>query len=571
MQALRIGPVIASQQRSEYELGLIRGYGKRAFLARQSLNRAHVDRNCSQEFNFCCSHSVEWRNKNQTLGAKPMNTKSTWIMALTLLAGTAYGQVPAGNDTSDGNGNTGVGSLALHGPAASASAKFNTALGYETLLTNTTGTYNTASGVAALVENTTGSYNTATGALALYHNTTGSFNTASGYNALFSNKTGCCNTASGFNALEANTTGVGNTATGDAALGANTTGNDNTALGIGALNLNQTGSDDTATGASALQSNTTGGNNTASGYAALANNTTGSFNTASGANALLANTTGTYNTATGVDALGTNTTGDYNSAYGGNALGANTTGGANSAFGTASLALNNGAQNSAFGINALTNNTTGSYNTASGAAALFNSTTGSNNIAVGYQGGYKLTTGSDNIDIGNEGKASDAGIIRIGTAGAQTVTYIAGIVDSKLTGSEVVITASGQLGVKASSERYKTDIAPMGSVSEKLRQLRPVSFHLKANPQGDVQYGLIAEEVAKVYPELVIRDQNGRIDGVRYDELAPMLLNEVQKQQAKLAEVDELKQQIAELRQQNEAMQAALLKLQGKDRLVAQR
>ena len=227
-----------------------------------------------------------------------------------------------------------------------------------------------------------------------------------------------------------------------------------------------------------------------------------------------------------------------------------------------------GNNNSAFGTSALSSGTTGSNNTGLGASALYNNTTGSSNIGVGYQGGFKLTTGSNNIDIGNEGKASDAGIIRIGTAGTQTVTYIAGIVDSKLTGSEVVITASGQLGVKASSERYKTDIAPMGSVSEKFRQLRPVSFHLKADPSGEVQYGLIAEEVAKVYPELVIRDENGRIDGVRYDELAPIMLNEVQKQQqtiaAQAAQLRDMQQQLTEIR-------AALLKQPNKDQLVARR
>ena len=119
-----------------------------------------------------------------------------------------------------------------------------------------------------------------------------------------------------------------------------------------------------------------------------------------------------------------------------------------------------------------------------GLNALLSNTTGNNNIALGYQAGMNLSSGSNNIDIGNEGDSGDARIIRIGTAGKQTKTFIAGIVDSKLTGNEVVITASGQLGVKASSERYKTDIEPMGSVSGKLRQLRPVIFHLKTNPRG---------------------------------------------------------------------------------------
>jgi hypothetical protein len=122
----------------------------------------------------------------------------------------------------------------------------------------------------------------------------------------------------------------------------------------------------------------------------------------------------------------------------------------------------------------------------------------------------------------------------------------------------------------------------MGSDTAKLGQLRPVTFKLKADPHGAVQYGLIAEEVAKVYPELVIRDEKGRIDGVRYDELAPMLLNEVQKQQttitaqadkadAQAVEFRAMKEQLAELKQMNESMRAALLELQAKDQLVAQR
>jgi phage shock protein A len=137
-----------------------------------------------------------------------------------------------------------------------------------------------------------------------------------------------------------------------------------------------------------------------------------------------------------------------------------------------------------------------------------------------------------------------------------------------LTGSEVVITSTGELGVHVSSERFKTAIAPMGSTTAKLGQLRPVTFKLKSDAIGARQYGLIAEEVAKVYPELVIRDESGRIDGVRYDELAPMLLNELQKQQQKIAAQDA---ELGQLKQQLAVMQAVLVKLQSKDELVAKR
>jgi hypothetical protein len=134
------------------------------------------------------------------------------------------------------------------------------------------------------------------------------------------------------------------------------------------------------------------------------------------------------------------------------------------------------------------------------------------------------------------------------------------------------VTSAGQLGVLASSERYKTDIKPIGMNTENLQQLRPVSFHLKTDPKGHLQYGLVAEEVAKVYPELVIRDDVGQIQGVRYDELAPMLLNEMQQQRAQMTQkIDSQTARIASLEQQLAGIQAALIKLQPKDQLVAQR
>jgi hypothetical protein len=204
-----------------------------------------------------------------------------------------------------------------------------------------------------------------------------------------------------------------------------------------------------------------------------------------------------------------------------------------------------------------------------------NNTTGSNNIAEGYQAGYNLTTGSNDIDIGNVGVAGEDNTIRIGTKGTHKATVIAGIISSKITGSAVYVTTTGRLGVLASSERFKTAIAPMGSDTAKLGQLRPVTFHLKTDPQGALQYGLIAEEVAKVYPELVIRNESGRIDGVRYDELAPMLLNEAQRQQQKIAaqaaEIGDLKKQVAELNNLKQEMRSALTELKSKGQLVAKR
>jgi hypothetical protein len=354
---------------------------------------------------------------------------------------------------------------------------------------------------------------------------------------------------------------VNNTASGYQALYYNTTGNDNTASGYEALFGNSSGS--------------TGSNNTASGYEALYSYTTGSWNTASGVSALYSNETGNYNTASGYEALYANTTADYNTASGYGAL-----------------YSNKGNSNTATGYEALYDNTSGIQNTATGLHALSANTTGSNNIAEGYHAGYNLTTGSYNIDIGSPGVKAESGVIRIGTitgtTSTQAAAYIAGIygVTTGTAGTAVFIDSSGQLGTVSSSIRYKEDIQPMASASDRLLSLRPVKFrYKKANTSGEkpIQYGLIAEEVAEVYPELVVRDATtGRIDGVRYDELAPMLVNEMQKQQGKnvtqdqqiaaqAAEIRELKHEVSELKTLNQATQVALRKLQTKDQIVAQR
>jgi hypothetical protein len=350
-------------------------------------------------------------------------------------------------------------------------------------------------------------------------------------------------------------------------------GSANTGMGTGALGgVNLSGTNNTASGYEALFSNTTGTNNTASGVSALQNNTEGDANTAFGINALFSNTSGSENTASGYEALFSNTIGTNNTASGFGALFHNTSGSENTAFGINALFSNKtGLDNTASGSAALGSNTTGNDNTASGVSALVSNTTGGSNIAVGFQAGLNLTTGSNNIDIGNVGVAGESNLIRIGTKGTHKGAIIAGISTFTVTGSAVYVTNTGRLGVLASSERYKTAITPMGSNTTKLEELRPVTFHLKTDPKGALQYGLIAEEVAKVYPELVIRNENGRIDGVRYDELAPMLLNEVQKRNvaqdqhiaAQDAKISQLVGQLAE-------MHAALVNLQSKSELVAQ-
>jgi hypothetical protein len=389
------------------------------------------------------------------------------------------------------------------------------------------------------------------------------------------------NTAMGTNALYNLTSGsLNNTAVGESALILNTSGQFNTGLGALALFFNESGSDNTAVGAGTLEQNTTGSENSALGMETLNNNTTGSYNTAIGIQALYSNTTGDYNTATGMNALFSNTTGIHNSATGYETLYSNTT----------------GTENTGFGYESLYYNSTGKQNTAFGNEALYSNTSGANNIALGFHAGINLTTGSNDIDIGSAGASGESNVIRIGTAGTQTEAYIAGIANTKVTGSAVYITSSGKLGTLASAERYKTAIAPMGSVTEKLMRLRPVTFHLKSEPDGAVQYGLIAEEVDKVYPELAIHDDEGMLSGVRYDELAPMLLNEFQKQQKQMiaqnehaaslevevrvlneqlatqsAQLTRTQAQVAELIDLKKELQAAILDLHSKDGLVAQR
>ena len=332
------------------------------------------------------------------------------------------------------------------------------------------------------------------------------------------------NTAEGDDALFSLITGFGNTAIGNDALFGTTTGNFNTANGASALTSNTTGSFNTANGYAALQNNTTGDANTANGYIALSGNTTGLGNTATGYQTLIVNTTGDRNTANGIDALFSNTTGSFNTAIGGSTLASNTTGG----------------DNTATGVNALINNTTGNGNTATGLYALQNNTTGSSNIALGTFAGTNLTTGDNNIDVGNAGVSAEANTIRIGTAGTQTNAYMSGIYQTTVArGLAVVIDSTGHLGTKGSSERFKDAIKPMDEASEVIHALKPVTFHYKKDldPAGIPQFGLVAEEVAKVNPDLVARDDQGKIYTVRYDAVNAMLLNEFLKEHRTVQEL----------------------------------
>src|SRR5271168_3229116 len=299
----------------------------------------------------------------------------------------------------------------------------------------------------------------------------------------------------------------------------------------------------------------TASDNTASGYQALYTNTTGNDNVATGSGALYSNSTGADNAANGFQALYANTTGVNNTAFGSLALYSNTT----------------GKGNAGQGSNALYSNTTGIRNLGIGNNALYYNN-GSYNIGLGFDAGHYVTNGSNNIEIGNQGTAADNNTIQIGVQGTQTSTAIAGIFGTTVSGGmPVYVSSTGQLGVVTSSERFKTDIAPMPELSDRLQQLRPVTFTYKTDPKSVQQYGLIAEEVDKVYPELVIRDDKGKIQGVRYEELAPMLLNEIQKQNAEITQLKEQQKAFADLQRQLVELQAAIVKLQPKDQLVARR
>jgi hypothetical protein len=360
----------------------------------------------------------------------------------------------------------------------------------------------------------------------------------------------------------------GNTFLGDDALVNNTDGFSNTAIGATALFSNTHGFQNTATGTAALQNNTTGSDNTAIGHFALLNNTTGIINTATGALALQNNTTGTANTATGWQALVSNTTGNNNTATGEAALNVNTTGDYNTADGYFALEHNTGEFNTATGALALQNNTTGNSNTADGNNALLNNTTGSFNIAVGNGAGRNLTTGINNIDIGNPGVAGESKTIRIGKQGTQTNTYVAAISGVTVpTGVAVIIDTSGHLGTTTSSARYKEAVELMAKASEAVFALKPVTFRYKQeiDPIGIPQFGLIAEDVEKVNPDLVARDEQGKPYTVRYEAVNAMLLNEFLKEHRKVenqeSRMQEQEATIARQQKQIDALTAGLQKV----------
>jgi hypothetical protein len=315
----------------------------------------------------------------------------------------------------------------------------------------------------------------------------------------------------------------------------------------------------TAEGNFALQNLTTGSSNTALGNGALFSNTTGSQNTATGRGALFHNTTGFQNVAAGFDALFSNTTGFHNTAVGIGALFSNTA----------------GNHNTANGDLALISNTTGNFNTVDGAHALISTTTGNLNIALGLAAGESLTTGSNNIDISNGGVAGESNIIRIGNEvpftdldgimhPAHTKTFIAGITGATAAGGAAVfVDSSGQLGTMTSSARFKDEIKPMDNASEAIFGLQPVTFRYKKeiDPEGMLQFGLVAEDVAKVNADLVVRDKQGKPYSVRYEQVNAMLLNEFLKEHRRVEDLNsKLAKQDAIVVEQQKQFQAVAVR-----------
>jgi Chaperone of endosialidase len=318
-------------------------------------------------------------------------------------------------------------------------------------------------------------------------------------------------TAEGCNALGSLTTGAGNTGVGWYSLFSNTTGNFNTGVGAGALALNNTD------------------NNTAVGAGALFLNNTGEQNTAVGANALVHNDSGSDNNAFGTNALFGNVSGSFNNAHGRNALAAGT-----------------GSENDAFGDLAMENNTSGSSNTAIGDDALRNNVDGSGNVAVGDEAGTGLGPDVNNcIAIGAPGAGPFAVLddtCFIGSIYGQPVS-------DPGTQTAVFVDQFNVVDIFNSSRRSKHDIKPMDKASEVILALKPVTFKFNSDWKGTTQYGLIAEEVAEVDPQLVVRGKDGEVQTVHYEQINNMLLTATVAQQQKGMEVltAQLKEQAAQI------------------------
>jgi len=392
---------------------------------------------------------------------------------------------------------------------------------------------NTAVGEDALFNVTTGVWNVGVGVDALFNTADGNQNTAVGYQTLFTNISGDHSTGIGSQALFNNTIGSDNVGVGFRTLFANVDGNRNTGMGYRTLAFSDSGSDNTAVGWNALYNNRSGaGDNTAVGSQALHGNVSSEFNVAVGDSALFS-----FNGTTATD-------------------------GANTAFGSI----------------ALLNLASGQENVAVGRRCLELVTAGSNNVAVGWRAGDDLTTGSGNTFLGSQAGINETGVDNVlciqspgdGTAFTTSdrtfIGNIRGVSCGNGDGIPVLIDSDGQLGTAPSSRRFKEDIKPMAQMSKAILALEPVTFHYKnqdtKKAEDTPQFGLIAEEVAKISSDLVTRDGGGKIYSVRYDAVNAMLLNEFLKEHKKVdeqqASITDLKSTVASQQKEMQVLTAQL-------------
>jgi hypothetical protein len=435
---------------------------------------------------------------------------------------------------------------------------------------------NNGEGIGVLVSRTTGVWNTGTGFEALNHLTAGNQNTATGLRALFSDINGGFNTATGVFSLFSNTSGFFNNAIGAYALANNISGNYNTANGYGALYRN-TASNNTATGFGVLHGNTTGSRNTASGYLALNHNTTANFNGAFGASALFSNVDGFSNNAFGDSALFENIHASGNTAVGDIALANNDSTGngvanANTAVGAGALFSNtDGDSNNAVGFNALGSNTDGLFNNVMGFNAMADNVSGAGNVAIGDSAGAGVE-GDFNIYVGafagpapSPAPVNESETIRIGDV-FNVACYVGGISGQTASGGVAVfIDGNGKLGTLTSSAQFKDNIKPMDKASESVLALKPVTFRYKKEIDANriPQFGLVAEDVAKVNPDLVVNGRDGKPYTVRYEAVNAMLLNEFLKEHwAFLKEQRKVEAQEATITQLKQDFQSKLVEQQ---------
>jgi hypothetical protein len=458
----------------------------------------------------------------------------------------------------------------------------NTFVGLQAGAVNT-GYNNTFSGTAAGYSNTTGYNNTFSGRNAGYSNTTGSYNTFSGRNAGYSNTTGSDNTFTGCEAGWLNTAGSENTFSGEMAGHQNTTGNYNTFSGTAAGYNNTTGSYNTFSGYQAGLNNTTANYNTFSGYQAGFSNTTANYNTFSGTEAGYSNTTGYCNTFLGRKAGYYNTTGNYNTFSGTEAGYSNTTGSDNTFSGFWGGRSNTtGYDNTFSGYNAGYSNTTGHSNTFLGNKAGFSNTTGSDNTFSGYWAGY-YNTGNQNTFLGYEAGISNttgSGNIFLGYKAGYNVSgsnmlYIANSDGGPLIYGDF---ANGWVGInttfpnaytlyvngaayatggwQSSDLRFKQNIETIDSPIDKVMNIKGVSFEWKRSeykdkgfPEGR-HYGVIAQEVEKILPEIVRESPDGE-KAVSYTELVPVLTEAIKEQQKQIESLRSEVKALKEAMQQN--------------------